>query len=76
MLEDTFAVSETTVPEGVLPLTLSLRVKLAVAPEARVPIVAVMPPVLPTAGVLHDHPEAQESEANVAYPGDEGIDSV
>jgi len=76
MLEDTFAVSEITVPDGVAPFTLSLSVKLAVAPAARVPIVAVILPVPPTDGLLHDQPEAQDSEANVAYPGDAGIGSV
>lgn len=75
-LEETLAVSEITVPEGVVAFTLSWNVKVAVALAARVPVVAVIVPVPPIDGVLHDHPEAHVNAERVAYPGEAGIDSV
>ena len=46
----TLAVFEITVPAGVLGLVRTVRVKLADAPNARVPMVRVSVPVPPTGG--------------------------
>jgi hypothetical protein len=69
-LEVIFAVSETTVPDGVDEFTLSTIVNVAVPPEAKVAIVPVTVPVPPTEGVVQLHaPLAHVSDPNVAYTG-------
>ncbi|MGH7193587.1 MAG: hypothetical protein ACREJM_08660 [Candidatus Saccharimonadales bacterium] len=65
-LEFMLAVSEIMVPDGVAAFTLRTRVNVAFAPEARFAIEAAMLPVPPTNGVVHDQPDGQDSDKNVA----------
>ena len=54
---------------GVPALTLTTRVKEALAPAARLAMVQLTVPVPPTAGVEHDQPAAEVSDTNVALAG-------
>lgn len=78
MLEEMFAVSEITVPEGGVFATLRRSVNEAVPPGARLAIVAETVPVpFGEEGVLQLQPLAQISDWNVAYTGEmDGIVSV
>src|SRR5580698_10932719 len=67
----TSAVLEIVVPSGVLGDTVTTTVKLAEAPNASVPMVPVIVPVPPTAGLvkLNVGPEICASEKNVVLAG-------
>src|SRR3954465_2978060 len=65
----TLAVSEISVPTGVLLFTFTVRTKVAVAALASVAIEQVVAPVAPTAGVAHNHPAGVGSDTNVVLAG-------
>ena len=65
VLEDTFAVKVMVLPGGVLELTLTTTVNIALAPAARLGFVQVIDPVMPTAGVVQLHPGGALSDWNV-----------
>jgi hypothetical protein len=60
-----------TVPPGVPETTLTTSVNVADAALARLPIVPVTVPELPTAGVVHVHPDGQAKETNLVLVGSE-----
>jgi hypothetical protein len=66
--ELTVAVLLIAVPAAVPAVTFTTTVKLAV-PTAKLELVHVMVPALPTVGVVHDHPAAGAMEAKVVFGG-------
>ena len=76
MVEEAFAVSEMDVPAVIPDATLTVIVKLAEAPEARLAIEQEIVPVPPDAGVMQLHPATLEMELNVKFAGLEGSVSL
>src|SRR5882757_325484 len=65
----TVTVSLIRVPSGVLVFTLTVTTKVALTPLFKVPIVHVIAPVAPTAGVAHAQPTGTGRETNVVFAG-------
>lgn len=66
--ELTVTVSLIAVPAAVPAFTLTFTVKLE-EPDAKLGSVQLMVPVLPTAGVVHDHPAGIVMDWNVVFGG-------
>ena len=71
-MDEAFAVSESMVPAATPEATLTVIVKLADTPDARLAIEQEMVPVAPTAGFMQVHPAAKVRELNVRFGGAAG----
>ena len=69
VVEVTVAVLEIVVPSGVLGLTWTTMVNVAVAPLARDEVVQLTVPFVPTGGVVQDQPAGAASDWKVVCGG-------
>jgi hypothetical protein len=69
VLELTSAIKVMALPGDVLALTLTTKVNVALAPEARLAFEQLICPVPPTAGVVQLHPGGALNDWNVVFAG-------